>query len=136
MAILLLASALLPAQSGDRWAPFEFLAGKWKAEGGEFSFQPELNGQILVRRNVNHTPGQKHEDLMVVYFEDAPKAIYFDTEGHTIRYTVSFPSRNSAVFYSEGAGPKYRLSYVLEGQKLNGKFEVDGKVYLTWAVTR
>ena len=78
MTILLPAAALLPAQTGDRWAPFQFLAGRWKAEGGEFSFQPELNGQIL-----------------------APKAIYFDTEGHTIRFTVSFPSRNSAVFDSE-----------------------------------
>jgi hypothetical protein len=136
MAMLLLAAALLPAQTGDRWAPFLFLTGKWKAEGGEFSFEPELNGHILVRRNVNNTPGQKHEDLMVVYFEGAPKAIYFDTEGHTIRYTVSFPSKNSAVFDSEGGGPKYRLSYVLEGQKLNGKFEVDGKVYLSWTATR
>jgi hypothetical protein len=136
MAILLLAATFVQAQTADRWAPFQFLAGKWKAEAGEFSFQPELNGQILVRRNVNNTPGQKHEDLMVVFFEGAPKAIYFDAEGHTIRYTVSFPSKNSAVFDSEDAGPKYRLSYILEGQKLNGKFEVEGKVYLTWTATR
>src|SRR5947208_2446541 len=64
MAILLLAATFVQAQTADRWAPFQFLAGKWKAEAGEFSFQPELNGQVLVRRNVNNTPVQKHEDLM------------------------------------------------------------------------
>src|SRR4051794_38866056 len=44
LAVLLLATALLPAQTADRWAPFQFLAGKWTADGGEFSFQPDLNG--------------------------------------------------------------------------------------------
>ena len=49
---LLLAAAIVHGQTADRSAPFQFLAGKWKAEAGEFSFQPELNGQVLVRRNV------------------------------------------------------------------------------------
>jgi hypothetical protein len=112
------------------------MLGKWKAETGGFSLLPELNGQVLVRRNVNNTPGQKHEDIMTVYNEDGPRAIYFDTEGHTIHYRVSFPAKNQAVFDSEGGGPKYRLSYALDGAKLNGKFEVDGKPYLTWTTVR
>jgi hypothetical protein len=133
---LALAAGLLTAETPAKWAQFDFMIGKWKAETGNFSFLPELNGQTLVRHNVNNTPGQKHEDVMIVYQEDGPKAIYFDTEGHTIRYTISFPAKNSAVFASVGPGPKYRLSYVLNGDKLDGKFEVDGKIYLQWTTTR
>ena len=39
---------------------------------------------------------------MIVYNDGAPRAIYFDSEGHVIRYTVSFPSKDVAVFDSEG----------------------------------
>jgi hypothetical protein len=136
IAALLLASTLGLSETGDAWQPFAFMIGKWKAETGSFSFLPDLNGRVLVRRNVNDTPGQKHEDLMVVYSEGGPHAIYFDTEGHVIRYRIAFPSANAAVFESEGGGPKYRLSYSLDGAKLNGKFEVDGKTYLTWTTVR
>jgi hypothetical protein len=135
-ALLLLSAGLVAAQTGERWQPLQFMVGKWKADTGAFSFQPELNGQVLVRRNVNNTPGQKHEDLMIVYSEGGLHAIYFDTEGHTIRYVVSSPAKNMAVFDSEGPGPKYRLSYALKGPSLNGKFEVDGKTYLTWTTVR
>jgi len=136
LATLLLAAVLLPAQTTPKWDQFQFLIGKWKAETGNFSFQPELNGQVLARRSFNNTPGQKHEDLMIVYQEGGPKAIYFDTEGHTIHYNVSFPSKDAAVFESEGPGPKYRLSYSKNGAALDGKFEVDGKVYLQWTTTK
>jgi hypothetical protein len=135
-ATLLLAAGLLPAQTAPKWDQFQFMIGKWKAETGNFSFEPDLNGQILLRRNINNTPGQKHEDLMIVYLEGGPKAIYFDSEGHTIRYNISFPAKNAAVFDSEGPGPKYRLSYVLNGAKLDGQFDVDGKTYLKWTTTR
>ncbi len=134
--IWLMWAGLLAAQTDARWAPFQFMTGRWTADSGGFSLLPELNGQVLVRRNVNNTPGQKHEDLMIVYLDGGPKAIYFDTEGHTIRYRVSFPAKNAALFESEGGGTKYRLSYALDGAKLNGKFEVDGKPYLTWTAVR
>lgn len=136
IALLALSAGLLSAQGDARWAPFQFMIGKWKADTGAFSFLPDLNGQTLVRHSVNNTPGQKHEDLMIVYQENVPKAIYFDTEGHVIRYSISFPAKDSAVFESEGGGPKYRLSYVLHGSKLDGKFEVNGKVYLEWSTTK
>jgi len=76
--------------------------------------------------------GPRHEDLMIVYMDGkTPRAIYFDSEEHTIKYNVTFPAKNTAVFESEGP-PAYRLTYVLEGKNLNGKFEVGGKTYLTW----
>jgi hypothetical protein len=136
MAAFALATGLLVAQTDAKPAQFQFMVGKWKAETGSFSFLPELDGHVLVRRNVNNTPGQKHEDLMIVYLEDTPKAIYFDTEGHTIRYEITFPSKTAAVFDSVGPGPKYKLSYTLNGEKLDGRFDVNGKTYLQWTTTR
>jgi hypothetical protein len=140
------AALILCAQTSDtRLAPFEFMVGKWKGAGtgdpgagqGAFSFLPELNGRILVRRSFNQlASGPRHEDLMIVYPDDkTPRAIYFDTEGHTIKYNVSFPARNIAVFDSDDA-PGYRLTYTLEGRDLNGKFEVGGKTYLTWTTVK
>jgi hypothetical protein len=43
-----------------------------------------------------------------------------------IRYNVTFPSAERAVFESDGsqAGPKYRLTYWMEGASLHGQFEV------------
>ena len=143
---LFTAVCLLYAQTADtRFAPLQFMVGKWKGGGtgnpgagqGAFSFLPELNGQILVRRSFNQlASGPRHEDVMIVYLDDkTPRAIYFDTEGHTIKYNVSFPAKNTAVFES-GDGPGYRLSYALEGGNLNGKFEVGGKTYLTWTTAK
>src|SRR5215472_5483663 len=119
------AAVLLCAETPDsRFAPLQFMVGKWKGGGtgdpgagqGAFSFLPELNGQILVRRSFNQlASGPRHEDVMIVYLDDkTPRAIYFDSEGHTIKYNVSFPAKNTAVFDS-GDGPGYRLSYALEG---------------------
>jgi hypothetical protein len=136
IAVFLLMAGLACAQAEHRWQPLDFMIGKWKAETGSFTLLPELNGQVLVRRNFNNTPGQKHEDLMIVYSEGGLRAVDFDTEGHVIHYKLSFPAKDAAVFDSEGPGPKYRLSYVLDGAKLNGKFEVDGKTYLTWTTVK
>ena len=81
--------------------------------------------------------GAAHDDLMVIYLDPGPRAIYFDSEGHTIHYRLSFPAAESAVFDSEPApGPAYRLSYWMEKGVLNGKFEVGGKPYMTWSARR
>lgn len=147
--LLLVGSAY--AQTVDaRWQPLQFMVGKWAGGGagepgagqGAFSFLPELNGQVLVRRSFNQlAAGPRHEDWMIVYSDgpkEAPRAIYFDSEGHVIRYGITFPAKNAAVFESEAGqpGPKFRLSYSLEGKTLSGKFEVDGKPYLTWKTAR
>jgi hypothetical protein len=134
-----------------RWKPIEFLFGNWTGKGGsastgqgagDFSFEPQINRQVVVRKNfAEYTSGPeagtRHDDLMIVY-ADAPgqplRAIYFDSEGHTIRYSVKTPSPNVAVFESDNTqpGPKYRLTYSLNGKALEGKFEVGDKTYLTW----
>ena len=146
MIAMLAGVVMLCAQSaGTHWEPLQFMIGKWKGSGsgepgagqGAFSFLPELNGQILVRRNLNQlAAGPRHEDLMIVYMEDeTPHAIYFDSENHTIKYKIKFPAKNTAVFESDQK-PGYRLSYVPDGKNLNGKFEVGGKTYLTWTTVK
>jgi hypothetical protein len=144
-ALLLVVSAAHAQPAASRFSSLEFLIGNWTGEGtgqpgagqGEFSFQPALNGQVLVRRSYNQlASGPRHEDLLIVYLEGSPRAIYFDSEGHVIHYnTVSSPAPNTMVLESADA-PGYRLSYALEGKKLNGKFEVGGKTYLTWTTVK
>jgi hypothetical protein len=65
---------------------------------------------------------------MVIYTEDAtPKAIYFDNEGHVIRYTMASSTAKSITFLSDPVPdrPRYRLSYTaLAGDRLGGEFAV------------
>lgn len=139
-------------------SPFErlaFLLGKWTgiavpndtpagAGQGEFTFEPQLNQTIIVRHNYAEYPNApRHDDLMVIYLDspgDSPRAIYFDSEGHTIRYNLTFPSPSHVVFESDAAqpGPRYLLSYWLDGATLQGKFEVAPpggpyQTYLSWS---
>jgi hypothetical protein len=155
---LLTAGSILHAQSNDAWKKLDFLLGDWIGVAGEkdtqlgsgqgaFSFLPELNRKIIVRRNnARYDSGVQHDDLMVVYLDspnNTPRAIYFDSEGHVIRYGVTLPSANRVVFESDSTqpGPRYRLTYWLEDGSLNGRFEVaapsnDYKVYLSWKSAR
>jgi hypothetical protein len=119
---------------------------------GAFSFDAELDRHILVRHNYAQydkgaEAGTRHDDLLIVYLETAsegPRAIYFDSEGHVIRYRVTAPKRDSVVFESDGSqpGPRYRLSYALTGATLAGTFEIADssaapyKTYLTWTAAR
>jgi hypothetical protein len=136
------------------WKKVEFLLGKWTGAAGEndtplgagqgvFSFDLQLNQKIITRRNyAEYDSGLRHDDLMVIYLDApdcTPRAIYFDTEGHVIRYNLTFPSSNNVVFESDGSqpGPKYRLSYWLDKGMLNGKFEIaapgnEYKTYMSW----
>jgi len=99
---MLLASA--PAHAGD-WGPLEFLVGNWTGAGGgdpgqgngAFSFTPDLQNTVLVRKSfaayppANGKPAFRHDDLMIVYRDERShdfRAIYFDSEQHTIQYSV------------------------------------------------
>jgi hypothetical protein len=148
--------AALPA-SAQRPEPeplkkFDFLLGKWTGSAGEkdtqigagqgeFSYELQLDKKIIVRRNnALYDSGVRHDDLLVLYLDNnTPRAIYFDSEGHVIRYEVTLPSPTSVIFESDGTqpGPKYRLSYRLEKGSLNGRFEIappgsEYKIYMSW----
>ena len=149
--VTLLASVAACAQD---WSPLEFLVGHWTGEGtnavqgsggGSFSFTPDLQGKILLRRNfaeypqANGKPAYRHDDLMIIYHDGAAhdlRAIYFDNEEHIIHYVIK-PSGNTAVFLSEGPqdAPRFRLTYTSAGpDRLKVKFEIapPGKDFATY----
>jgi hypothetical protein len=103
-------------------AGFSFLVGDWKASGsgdpgrstGEFSFEWAAGRRALVRRNEAITPGGRHTDFMLVYSrpDGAVRAVYVDSEGHTIEYDVTIAAdQRRIVFESVGVGPRFRLWY-------------------------
>ena len=142
---LLLASA--PVHAGD-WGPLEFLVGKWTGAGGggpgqgsgAFSFTPDLQNTVLVRKSfaayppANGKPAFRHDDLMIVYRDERShdfRAIYFDSEQHTIQYSVKAlsvkPAASGVVFESAPAqsAPRYRITYTSTGAATAGfKFEI------------
>jgi hypothetical protein len=134
----------------DALSGLSFLVGEWAGVGGggpgqgagAFSFQRDLQQQVLVRRNHAEYPAAEgrpavvHDDLMVVYSQGeaaTPRAIYFDSEGHVILYGVQAESaavpaeRRSITFISDAApgSPRYRLTYRMTGaDTVEIKFEI------------
>lgn len=130
-----LSCPLQAAESGPL-AALKFLEGKWIGEGsseagqggGYATFEQDLQGKVLVRRNhaeypaADGRPAYQHDDLMVIYSDTTTKGIrafYTDNEGHIIHYTVSVsPDGNTATFLGDvdGNAPRYRLSYTRTGR--------------------
>jgi hypothetical protein len=129
----------------DEWGPLRFLVGDWTGEGGgspgqgvgEFSFRPDLQGRILVRKSFADYPAAKdrpafrHDDLTIVYRESdgGPlRAIYFDNEGHVINYAVELSREPDLVQLTSPAAPsspRYRLTFKNTGSdSLSLRFEI------------
>ncbi len=141
------------AQQDTTWSKWNWLVGDWVGEGGgtpgqgsgRFSFFPDLNGEIMVRKSHSEYPatGNKpeivHDDLMVVYLDDThrpSKAIYFDSEGHTIDYAITYFDKE-IIFTSNKvlSAPAFRLTYIsLDTKTVDVKFEMsqDGKKFMTY----
>ncbi len=155
--LLLTALALCPLlNAAEDWGALQYLIGSWTGEGagdpgngaGTFSFQPDLQGEILVRKSHAEYPVSKdrkpavHDDLMVVYrelserAEGALRAIYFDNEGHVIRYAITmFGDKIVFAANPESGGPRYRLTYThISPDALRLKFEIasPGKGFTTY----
>jgi hypothetical protein len=142
--ILLVSVQLLAGQqTRSPWEKWNHLIGEWVGEGGgqpgqnegTFSFQTDLNGKILVRKNhtvfpaTANTPAKVHDDLLIVYPDitgSNQEAIYFDNEGNTIKYKVSF-KENAVLMTSDATAnvPGFRLSYVtIDSKTVNITFEM------------
>ena len=125
------AASAQQAKPGSQWDAWQFLLGEWVAEGegapgqatGGFSFNLDLQGRILVRKNHADYPASKerpafaHDDLMIIYLEAEGRlvrAIYFDNEGHVIQYTVSFAADGKTITLLRDvspAAPRFRFIY-------------------------
>jgi hypothetical protein len=142
--ILPLGVANRAQETASGWEPFEQLLGDWVGEGGgqpgqgggEFSFHLDLQKRVLVRKSyadypaANGRPAFRHDDLMVMYRESensAVKALYLDSEGHVIHYSVKVSADQKTIeFISDvlPSTPTYRLTYLMTGgNTLNIKFE-------------
>lgn len=155
--VLVLVFLLCPAlHAADDWGALHYLIGNWVGEGtgapgegtGSFSFTPDVQGKVLVRRSRAEYPATKdkqaftHDDMMVIFrepddnAEGALHAIYLDSESHIIRYTVTmFGDR--IVFASDPSrsAPQYRFTYTRQGPDgVRMKFEIapPGKGFTTY----
>src|ERR1039458_8358546 len=106
LAFLLMMMASAAVLAAEYFGPAKFRVGPWPAEGtgqpgnasGAFSFAPDLAGHVLVRKSfadypaADGKPAFRHDDLMIVYRDETShglQAIYFESEGQVIRYTLS-----------------------------------------------
>jgi len=127
--------------------------GEWQGEGsgqpgqggGSFTFTFELDKNIIVRRSstefpaTNNRPKFVHDDLLIVYLDytgTPSKAIYFDNEGHTINYTITYAEK-TIILTGEKIpnAPIFRLTYtLLDNNTVNTKFEMsqDGENFRTY----
>ncbi len=129
--------------TAPQWKDLEFLLGEWVAAGsgqpgqgeGSVSFAFELDGHILIRRNhlafaaTPDNPAFCHDDQLITFLEETGEmhAIYFDNEGHTIRYKVSISPAGAIVYDSEALPgvPRFRMSYIkAEGDTYITRFEI------------
>jgi hypothetical protein len=133
VAMTLLWTTVLNGQQSAKasnWDGWQFLLGEWVGEGGGgpgqggggYTFLPDLQNTVLVRKNFAEYPAQKdkpayrHDDLMIVYHsgDGSSRAIYFDNEGHIINYDIAFSPDSSSVVFLSGiipSEPRYRLTY-------------------------
>lgn len=138
------------AQENNNWGEWNWLLGKWNGEGngtpgqlvGTDTFTEDLNNNIILRRSKTGLPSNNnqsektHESLMVIYLDytkQPSKAIYFDNEGHTITYTITY-AKNQIILQSEAFGnaPIFRLSYsLIDKNTMLTTFEMsqDGKQF-------
>jgi hypothetical protein len=149
-----------PSIGADPFRSLNFLEGEWSAATGgasgtpnvvgSYTFRRELGGHVIARHSSNASckgPTDfdcQHGDLLYVFVEGAGhdlSAIYFDSEGHVIRYSVSTPTPSSAIFLSDPSvpGPQFRLVYELKDNLMAGKFQMhmpgqsEWKSYLEWS---
>jgi len=140
-------------QQNPSWDKWSWLIGEWTGEGsgqpgagsGTFTFRTDLDKKILVRNSHSEYPasGNKpmviHNDLMIVYPDytgNPSKAIYFDNEGHTINYSITYAEKSISLTSDKIPNvPVFRLTYtLLENGMVNTKFEMshDGEKFSTY----
>ncbi len=143
-AILLIFSQLLYGQQAkNTWEKWDYLIGEWVGEHngqpgegeGRFSFQTDLGGKILVRKSHTVFPATDksaaivHDDLLIIYpgsGNNDQEAIYFDNEGHTIKYKVGYTDKS--IILTSSITPnetRFRFTYTkIDDKSVNASFEM------------
>jgi hypothetical protein len=162
------------APAADPLAPLDFLLGTWAAKTntpagtagaqstGTYTFRRDINGHALARTSSADTcKGPKdfdcaHSDQLTIFSDTHGLAVhnaslfalYLDSEGHVIYYTITTPDPHTAIFLSQSpsGAPHFRLIYHLEGDGpkavMTGKFQMaapgsdDFHSYLEWSGPR
>lgn len=158
-----------PSKSANDLASLDFLLGTWSAQTtggsagahslGSYTFRRDLAGHAMQRTSSSDTctgpqafDCQHHDQLTIFEDPQSPHgsglyALYLDSEGHVIYYTVTTPSPAEVLFTSQGpsGAPHFRLSYHLEGTgpdaSVHGLFEGTAPgsntyhPYLAWSGT-
>lgn len=131
IALMLTLSLSTVAQQARSCGGLDAMTGDWTGVGsghpgegtGGFTFARELQGRVLVRRNLaeyaatKDRPAYRHDDLMVIYEDGAKarRADYWDNESHVIRYAVTTsPDQCTITFESprSATDAAYRLRYM------------------------
>jgi hypothetical protein len=141
------------AQQNDIWGKWSWLIGDWNGEGsgqpgqgnGTFSFSFALDRNILIRKSHSEYPAAEtkpkivHNDLLIIYFDSTgnpDKGIYFDNEGHTIFYTVTYVEKSITLTSNKSRNtPIFRLTYTyLDSETVNTQFELsqDGVKFIPY----
>jgi hypothetical protein len=155
--------------TADPLAPLDFLLGTWSAKTtagtadaqstGIYTFRRDIAGHALQRISSADTcKGPKdfncaHNDQLTIFSDTHGLAVhnaslfalYLDSEGHVIYYTITTPDPHTAIFLSQSpsGAPHFRLIYHLEGDGpkaiMTGKFQMaapgsdDFHSYLEWS---
>jgi hypothetical protein len=155
--ILISCQLVFGQKSTNSWEKWNYLIGEWVGEHngqpgqgeGKFSFHTDLDGNILVRKS--HTVFPKtdksaeiiHDDLLIIYQPSGngtQEAIYFDNEGHTIKYKVTFTDNTIALTSDiDLNATRFRFTYTkIDAKSVNASFEMalpktpeDFKMYLS-----
>ena len=141
-AVMLLLCWVTPAQQpapSPNWDAWKFLIGQWVGEGtgdvgegvGYFTFEPDLNGKVLIRKNHAEYPATKdraaysHDDLMIVFADPATKqtrAFYTDSEGHVIHYSATFSTDGNTLTFLRTKPDRMALIFEIASPDQPDKF--------------
>lgn len=142
-AVILFCQLVSAQQKNDPFEKWNYLIGDWIGEGngqpgngeGKFTIEKDLDGKVLVRKNhtvfpaTSNSQERVHDDMLIVYsgaMNNQQEAIYFDNEGNTIKYKVSFNDK-SIILTSDisTSAPRFRFTYTfIDAKTANASFEM------------
>ncbi len=122
------------------WDDWDFVLGTWEGEGGGqpaqastggFTFAPDLDGRILVRRSFTEwpsaegCPGFRHDDLIVVDRDaaGATRATYWDNEGRRIDYDVTLTKAPRSITFQSHSPPESERARFVYWDRGPGRLE-------------